>query len=421
MIINQRYGIKFNRNNQVSNLKLIEFIISSDLAYEIIQEICLKRNVSTTQFCLEKHVSLSQLRRKIKEINDSLKKFELHISIATNMKIIGNEFKIRTLFFNILFLVHRKITNLRWVVNQEEYLVQTRKIFNYLDLKINDAYIDAIAISYFINSISIKNNHYLDQTIENNFYFKEIKVKEKPEFLKHWSNSEWKFMILSIFISDPSTIDSVIKLAPLEEISMPINALKWIKIFEAEVSKINPAQKNIIYFRFYKHLVAKQVLQLSDYLLSFSHPFDYDFIEKNYPLFVKKFNQIWQIFSQQADDYFLSNYFKAECMILSFTLLPQQTYFPKIKLYLYSEYTAPFNTYVQEQIRTYFSNRFNLEFVENQRSAQIIISTEDDLNLQLPSKIPVISINLYVLKKDLKAIEKQLIITVENDYNPTYL
>lgn len=162
MIINQRHGIKFIRQEHIGNLKLIEFIISNDLAYEIIQELCLKRTVNTTQFCLEKHVSLSQLRRKIKTINQSFNQINLHISIATNMKITGEKFQIRTLFFGILFFVHRKITNMNWISNTFEYRKQTQKIFDYLELNINNAYLEIIAIAYFINSNSIINNYNLN-------------------------------------------------------------------------------------------------------------------------------------------------------------------------------------------------------------------------------------------------------------------
>lgn len=415
MIINQRYGIKLIRQDHINNLKLIEFIITNDLAYEIIQELCLKRTINTTQFCLDKHVSLSQLRRKIKEINYTFNKINLHISIATNMKITGNESRIRTLFFGILFFVHRKITNLTWLSSKFEYREQTQKIFDYLELKINNAYLEIITISYYINSYSISNNYTLDQEINNNPYFQKIKIKEKPIFLAHWSDCEWKFMLLSIFIFDPSTMESTIELDSLREMSAPKNASLWIEAFENEFSTITETQKRLIDFRFYKHLIAKQVMQIDDFILETLHQFDYEFIGKSYPLYLKKFNQAWQVFSKYADNYFLSDYFKSECLVLSFTLLPQQTYFPKVKLFLYTEHTQPFNTYIEDQIKTYFCNRFSLEFVQNQNTAQIIISTEDGLNLLPLSEIPIVSINLNVFKKDLIKIEKQLVATVEND------
>ena len=417
MIINQRHGIKFIRQEHIGNLKLIEFIISNDLAYEIIQELCLKRTVNTTQFCLEKHVSLSQLRRKIKTINQSFNQINLHISIATNMKITGEEFQIRTLFFGILFFVHRKITNMNWISNTFEYRKQTQKIFDYLELNINNAYLEIIAIAYFINSNSIINNYNLGEAINNNPYFKKVIIKEKPKFLSHWSDSEWKFMILSIFIFDPSITESIINLDSLNEMIIPSNASKWLKAFENKFTVINEKQKKLIYFHFYKHLVSKQILEIDDFILKLLHQFDYEFIKKSYPLYLNKFNRAWQVFNNDADSFFLTDYFKSECLILSFTLLPPQTYFPEVKLYLYTEHAAPLNAYIEEQIKTYFSNRFYLEFVQNQNIAQIVITTEGSLNLHTLSKTPVVAIGLNVLKKDLDKIEKQLITIVENTFD----
>lgn len=81
LIIDQRNGIKLIRKPYVNLQKLLSTIFSAELGYELLQQLLLQRTISTIDFCNTYYISESQLRRKIKDINASLVKHDISISL----------------------------------------------------------------------------------------------------------------------------------------------------------------------------------------------------------------------------------------------------------------------------------------------------------------------------------------------------
>ena len=99
LIIDQRNGIKLLRKPFINYQKLLSSIFSAELGYELLQQLLLKRTISTLAFCNSHYISESQLRRKIKDINASLKKHKIYISLSTDITIVGEEYRLRSFFF----------------------------------------------------------------------------------------------------------------------------------------------------------------------------------------------------------------------------------------------------------------------------------------------------------------------------------
>jgi hypothetical protein len=93
LIIDQRNGIKLTRQACINYQKLLATIFSDELGYELLQQLLLKRSISTLTFCNSHYISESQLRRKIKEINSSLKKHNIHVTLSNEITISGEEYK----------------------------------------------------------------------------------------------------------------------------------------------------------------------------------------------------------------------------------------------------------------------------------------------------------------------------------------
>ena len=78
-------GIQLDRTS--TNLQsLISYLYQHDLACEIIRAVLARRKISAIQFCMEKNISESKLRRKIKEINQELTDYDLYISCSTKIE-----------------------------------------------------------------------------------------------------------------------------------------------------------------------------------------------------------------------------------------------------------------------------------------------------------------------------------------------
>ncbi|MGO3609116.1 MAG: helix-turn-helix domain-containing protein, partial [Enterococcus sp.] len=78
MVRNKGIKLTCSTNNDLQ--KITEYIFLEDLAYNIYSDILFERFIITTVFCKKNFVSESTLQRKVRNLNNYLHKYKLHIS-----------------------------------------------------------------------------------------------------------------------------------------------------------------------------------------------------------------------------------------------------------------------------------------------------------------------------------------------------
>ena len=101
LVINKRHGIRLLRYPTCSFQDLFNLILSEDIAYCIFKEVLIQRVVSVKEFRDHYFVSFSTIKRKVKEINNTINDYNLHITVSHQLKIRGKESAIRCFSFFI--------------------------------------------------------------------------------------------------------------------------------------------------------------------------------------------------------------------------------------------------------------------------------------------------------------------------------
>lgn len=161
-------GIQLDRTS--TNLQsLISYLYQHDLACEIIRAVLARRKISAIQFCMEKNISESKLRRKIKEINQELTDYDLYISCSTKISLKGREVDIRRFYYIFVRGLYYQFTQIEWL-NTKSYLQLARQIEEYLKLTNNPANSEMICFWLLITNQSLSKKGTLSfNEIENDW------------------------------------------------------------------------------------------------------------------------------------------------------------------------------------------------------------------------------------------------------------
>lgn len=179
-----RYGIRLQRENTNFD-RLISDLLIETLTYALFSQLIYQRQFSVTEFCERHQVSLSKVRRMVSRINDDIHKYDLHISVSHNVKIVGQEKNIRGFF--LLFLVYVGFS--QQLIFSLDHAVTYRQIANQLAMRLkiepNEYALNLLASWYCINELAINNNYHLE--VEG--------TRNAPSELKNWSAADWKFFV----------------------------------------------------------------------------------------------------------------------------------------------------------------------------------------------------------------------------------
>lgn len=405
LYINKHHGMKLIRHTMNMQL-LMEQIISTELVYDILQAILYNRRFSTIVFCQTYHISESQLRRKIKELNSYLNAFNLHITVSNEIKITGEEYTIRTFHFIFLFLCHKQFSKIFWITNKEMYLNTSKKIANYLGLEIWNNQLEILSISLFVNQNAIDKNKLIN-SYKDPVTIDCIDVPERPDFMSNWPAADWKFMLVSLYSADFFNFNFKVDLRKLQKIQPPNNTLRWIELFEIHFIKLDETQKTFIYEKFLKQVISTSIFELDEILISFFHSIDIKALQKLYPLYIQKFEIFWEEFSANNNK-FVTDHFKIESLLTCIYIAPFNLFFQKIKIFIFSDLTYLYTNYIKERIHTYFLNHYEIIFTNIFHDADIIIGTIDFLSGTLKKDQEFIMISVIISINDLRKIDNTI-------------
>lgn len=403
--INRRSGIQLIRQNTNFD-RLIEEIYKDSIIYDIFRQLVEKRHFETQPFCEEHGISLSNLRRKVKDISGSLKSEKVHLSIGRQVRIAGDEASIRLIFFSFYYAIHRGITSIDFI-DSREVLEQGAKICRYLYLEPTSTRIDLLALWLFINQKAIQNNHLLGK----NTVVKEFETKIMvPSFLEAFEKEDWHFFLAILQGLELIVMDETENFEAEHDNKFSEATHCWIELFENQFMALDIVSKENLTKMMYKSVVLDSVWPLAGELYTFFISVDEAELQELYPTFMSTFDQFWTDFTRKHPE--MDNLFmRKRSLLYSFKFISDSQLIPTFSVYLYSNLPV----IKQDQIKRYLVNRLkneaDLVFVDKVKSADLIFQTEDNAKLTNdPSHL--VTLSREVTHQDVAAI-KRVIKTLE--------
>ncbi|KAF1301728.1 helix-turn-helix domain-containing protein [Candidatus Enterococcus willemsii] len=409
LIISQRQGIKLVKQSFTTCQKLLSNIFSVELGYEILYTLLTKRKISMYEFCSTHFISESQVRRKIKDINLSLKKHKIKISLSPYLFIYGSENKLRSFFFSFLFKIHRQFSYMQEIPNKEQILTLAKEIATYLAID-NVKYLEILSLWLFIIDTTQKNKQHLHYTEDERRIIDTLSIPQCPPFLAHWRQEDWEYLILSIYCSDIITMDLEINLKNINTILSLEDITNWISLFETHFVMLSKIERLFVYKKFLKQFLTSSFFITNEEILN-EHPASFiNELADLYPFFVLRYQKFWQSFIEKAPQ---NLYLKEQSLLLCFHLVPKEIFLPKVNIYIHSDCTLLYTEYLQFRISAKFQNKYMISFTSEIDTADLILSTTSfEDTTQPPSNlgflIPIISINEKLSESDFELIESHL-------------
>lgn len=413
LIIDQRNGIKLTRQSSINYQKLLASIFSAELGYELLQQLLLKRSISTVAFCNSHYISESQLRRKIKDINASLKKHNIHITLSNDITISGEEYKLRSFFFVFLFTVHRQFSFISWAKNKSTVIQLSEQIASQLAIEADSRTIEIIALWVFITISAMKYGWALTYTEQEQQILESFAMPKRPAFLTDWKDEDWQLFVMAIYSSDIIDFHLQVNLASLEQVLPLQDAEIWIELFEEKFLPLTDIQQAFVYKKFVKQLLANYFFEPDENSLNnFTKRYSEE-LKTLYPILFDKYNSLWKIFLQKTSETSYE-YFQIESLLLCFYLVPRKIFFPRIKIFIRSDLTFLYTKHIEFRVSTRFCDQYFIEFTTDIHQADIILSTAalkemDDYVSNFNNLIPIILINSKISENDFAKIEDALI------------
>jgi hypothetical protein len=374
LVINKRHGIRLLRHPTCSFQDLFNLILSEDIAYCIFKEVLIQRVVSVKEFRDHYFVSFSTIKRKVKEINNTINDYNLHITVSHQLKIRGKESAIRCFSFFILFMMHRQLSNIPWIENKERYFNLAKQISQSLNLNFSFVQEEILGLQLFISCSAIERKHHFHFTEINFPFVTEIKFPTKPNFLTDWSNEEWHFLLLMVHNSNLSNY-----IIPLDFSNVPTPELDhdyklWITLFEKHVAPFDDTQAEFIYQNFIRLYLGSFFFKIDQKLLLSFPGIGFNIKKNDQSYFFSQVQKLWYDFSEQCGTW-THNHFETQSVLLCQYLLSAKRLLPKINIYLYTDLSDLFLEHIKNGINSYFASKYNIVFVNKPEESDLIVGT----------------------------------------------
>ncbi|MFR3685161.1 MAG: helix-turn-helix domain-containing protein [Enterococcus sp.] len=405
-------GIQLDRTS--TNLQsLISYLYQHDLACEIIRAVLAKRKISAIQFCMDKNISESKLRRKIKEINQELTDYDLYISCSAKISLKGREVDIRRFYYIFVRGLYYQFSQIDWL-NTSSYLQLARKIEEYLKLTINPTNSEMICFWLLITNQSLSKKGILAFNEVEDDCINQFKYPKRPSFLRTWNTNEWKFFLYAIYSSQLNDFELQQKNASDDPFFNQV-VTHWTTCFSHHFRSLSNREQKVIARKLKQHYASLVFFHLNDQMLEhLKNTVALDNLQEQCPYYYRRFDAFWDDFTQAVP-----GFDRRQLRIFSFLTCVEffslENCLPEISVYAFSEHNQLFSVFIQEKINLHFKNRYHLRFVEDPNDAQLIIGTSPGCKeLQMEDKKYVI-IRANLCGTDFNAIENVLEVLVKKE------
>lgn len=411
LIIDSRDGLLLNRNN-VNFQKIFSHLFTSDSFYRIIVEVFENRQLRTINFCINHHISESQLRRKIKRLNiDYLNYYQLHISVSKNITLKGTESQIRYFYFQFLLAVHQQFSLIPWIKKPFYYLKQTKQIEKHLNLSLSDNHFEILAIWFYVNDYS---GTYINFS-EMNKEMIPVRYASLTQPVKFWNIDTYVFFIFFLYCSNLFDFKLQFEEGATDYQSVLADGIDWTNIFIENFHSTVCCSREEIEKQIIKMIFQQRFFQ-SDF--GFTRDPDERFLlekKQQSPRYFKTFENFYTLYqsSEIAKNLKLS---KVDCYFLCVSFIDLKYYIPQINLFLHTYLDTNRHLALEKNLQHFFSNRTNLFFSSNLEEADLLITTFGDEKEETCFGLDRVVICPEPTSKDYLQIEQKINQFIYNQY-----
>ncbi|GMA44410.1 hypothetical protein GCM10025853_18670 [Tetragenococcus halophilus subsp. halophilus DSM 20339] len=177
----------------------------------------------------------------------------------------------------------------------KDYLLQTNRIFHYLNLSLNEIEIEYLSIWVFVNQYAVEEGYLLNDDPELSGFFENYKFVDKPNFLIDWKENDWKFFLLFLYTLDYISLEKAIEVKKINPFSKEIE--QWIACFEQHYFFMTKEQKRFTEKKLTKQLQCDAMIKLEADIMPYLEDLDINYLEKNilfiFPI-LKNFGETFQ-------------------------------------------------------------------------------------------------------------------------------
>jgi len=375
-IISVRGGVKLIRHG--TNLQLLlEKVTDGSVAVQAALQLFFQREFSVLDYCESHYISKSTLLRKMKQANDWISKFGPTMTFANTIKLHGNEANIRVVHYFFLKLGYETLDSFSGIDNPEYYVELTKKIFEYLKLPYIETQAEHVAFWVFVNQHAVENQFPVkssDPMLKTKEFYHFI---DKPDFLTQWQIIDWELFLLFFYAMGYMPINESVTLKDANPFKKIIQT--WISTFESTFFSIPKEKIAPLKITLQRQLQYIEMTRLDSSVMFFTESVHPEKIKIYYPKFYRIFIEFWQnLTAENILDSHMSG-FQIPSFFNCVDLVTFSFYMPKIYLFIFHDTTMMYARYVEKRLTNILA-QFNIEFVDDYKKADLIISTVDFLD-----------------------------------------
>ncbi|MGX7204696.1 helix-turn-helix domain-containing protein [Enterococcus pingfangensis] len=405
-------GIQLDRSS--TNLQsLTSYLYQHDLTCEILHAILAKRKISAIQFCMDKNISESKLRRKIKEINQGLMDYNLYISCSTKISLKGREIDIRRFYYLFIRELYHQFSQVEWI-NTDAYLRIAQQVETDLKLISNPTNLEIISFWLLIINQSLSQKGELLFTSAEKEQLDHFNYPKKPIYLRNWNTNDWQFFLYALYSSFLTDFELTAK-KTMNEPFLEQAVLQWVDCFSLHFRALNSREQEFVAQKIKQHYAALNFFKLNDSMIDrLRSSVALNCVKTQFPYYFRRFEAFWDALTRVVPDYD-RNQLRIYSFLTCVTLFSLENCLPEISVYAFSEYSELFSIFIRQRIRLHFKNRYRLQFVEDPKAAQLIIGTSPTCKNFLLEGQESIIIRSNISETDYHDIETILAALIEKD------
>ncbi len=395
--INRRSGIQLLRQNANFDL-LFETIFKESLTYAIFVLLIENRSFDSEEFCATYHISLSNLRRKVKDINRAVKPYDIYLTVGRKVTIYGDESSVRMLFFSFLYDIHHGISTTD-LADSATFLKLAEKLCQYLYIEPTPAVLDSLGLWIYINERAIDTAHFLELGVATN----QFKIKIAcPEFLNKFADRDWQYFLGILISLDFMELSETDNFQAEHENRFSKATTHWIDLFEENFVELTMAQKELVTKTMYQNVLLDDTFCLAGNLITVFESLNSEEMRRLYPAFMNLFDKFWDDFGKVAPE--ASNEFiKNRSLLLVFKFVPNELLFRQVSVCLLSNLTLLKQDQIKRHLKNQLKNRADLTFVGHSKVADLILLTEAH-----PEAEKGIILSSTLSEQDIRTVEQAL-------------
>lgn len=374
LIVDEKHGLYLKKQHGDSPLN-IAAVGDDQFFTRIIQEVFTREDWTLDDLCDNLFISHSTAKRKIRLLNQQLAAFDLRITSSTYVRLIGKERHIRSFYTLFSYLSYQKLSFYPYL-NEEEnnnYQEIVQRIRPVFEQQISCLHKDFFTLFFALHDLRVKNNQHITTIIADAPKSLLEILPQKPVELADWSEEDWAFFVICLFLFNAVTPNSF-QLASIQERLFVPERESWQLFFQNQFNLTDDSTFEAVQVHLIRIFLFTSLFPNNNYLFHLFPFTNYLIFEQNQPLYNHCFQCFWHLFIGKFPGY-STTYFKMQSFLLMRYLIPRSPKANQIRIYLASEFTEFYQSNLQLSIQEYFCHMYEFNWVENESEAELIVHT----------------------------------------------